>query len=134
MNFSQVTSDLDDALFSEEVVAQKPAPANGVLTGDATFLIAINDQAPVLVTVAASSTTSNQTSDDLVEDINDALANAGLSNEIVASLRGNTLVLSGTPALGQGSQFQLEIADPTTNPAESELGFGRPRPARPPTI
>ena len=122
VNFNQVATDLGNDLSIPEIIGDPVAPANGQLTADADFSIAINSQAPVSVTVAATSTQGNESLDNLVTDINNAPAAAGLGSEIAASRNDDQVVLS---AVGSSvTQFQIQIADPT-NPAVTELGFAQ---------
>jgi Ca2+-binding RTX toxin-like protein len=122
VNFNQMSTDLGSDLSVPEIVGASVAPADGQLSAGADFSIAINGQAPVSVTVAAASTQNNQSLDNLVSDINNALSAASLTSDIAASRNGSQIVLSAVSA--SVTQFQVQIADPT-NPAVTELGFAQ---------
>src|SRR6185503_15251386 len=103
-----------------------PAPAFGQLTTDATFTISVNGGQTQIVTVAKNrtdgslaGTTSNATVDDLVDDINAALAQAGLGSQIQAGRDGSKVVLGGLPGV---TSFTLTAAG--GNSAVTQIGFG----------
>jgi len=102
----------------------------GQLSADAQFRVRVGDATEdVLVTVAQSATTSNQTIDDLMADVSAALAAAGLAGQIgvgQGALRNeetgavtleNRLVL-----IGQGGVTNFTYR--SANSAASQLGFG----------
>ncbi len=121
VSFSQMATDLTNDLSAQEIVGLPFAPENGELSSDATFSIAINGGAPVLVTVPAANTQANQTLEALVANINSALAGAGLSSQIAASASGDEIALvAANPSI---TQFQIQIANPNDNTADTQLGF-----------
>ena len=95
-SISQITSFVDQTgvlakqLYDQATVtgAAEISAANGDLTSDASFVISIDDQDPVFVTLTAESTTGNTSIDDLVVDINTAIAEAGLV-EVLTVARGS---------------------------------------------
>lgn len=71
--------------FNPKLVgASDIAVTNGRLSQDASFAIRIEGGEPVMVTVLASSTATNTTIDNLYADVNQALVNAGVGDEVVA--------------------------------------------------
>ncbi|HEV3084142.1 MAG TPA: hypothetical protein VGY66_30445, partial [Gemmataceae bacterium] len=67
-------------------------PANGQLTGPATFDLSFNGNPAMHVTVPVDAASTSPTT--LVADVNLALASAGLGSVVTASLTGNKLTLS----------------------------------------
>src|SRR5579884_4084888 len=90
------------------------APANGRLSGDAHFAVTLGSAAPVNVTVKADQ--SNQSITDLVNDINTALAAAGLGNSVVAGNSGNTITLTTL-----NTDAPLQISASASDPAITDL-------------
>ncbi len=91
------------------------AAANGRLSGDAFFILDVGEQRyEVTVPIDAS----NQSADDLVDDINTAFDRLGLEPErVIARVDGDTLVIESL----QGDDVSLQVdAD---DPAALELGF-----------
>ncbi len=86
INFSQTAQEFARQLyFNPKLVgAGDISVTNGRLSQDASFTMRIEGGEPVLITVLASSTTTNNTIDDLYADINQALANAGLGGKVIA--------------------------------------------------
>ena len=98
--------------------AAAAAPADGLLSGAANFSLSIGGAAPVAVTLSADAT--NKTIDDLLADLNHALADAGLGLDVVAGRNGERLTLSLTDTHGESSlTMHLTAGDP----AETELRF-----------
>ncbi len=73
-----LTLGLDLSALSAEVIAAGAAPVGGQLDRSAEFSVQVGSDAPVRVTVPAEATADNAGLDDLVADINAALADAGL--------------------------------------------------------
>ncbi len=100
--------------------------AFGQLSGDATFNLMVNGAGPVAVTVPRSSTDgsaagsrSNASVDDLADDINDALAIAGLGAQIHAITADTKIALVGLEGV---TSFSLTASG--GNPAVTQIGFG----------
>ncbi|MCC7081093.1 MAG: right-handed parallel beta-helix repeat-containing protein [Burkholderiales bacterium] len=95
-------------------------PLNGVLTGDASFTVRVNEAAEsTLITVPRDP--ANTTRSALIADINAAISAAGVSG-LTASLQSNKLRLTVTGnALGANLQFGVPSA--ATNPAKLQLGL-----------
>ncbi|RLC09329.1 MAG: hypothetical protein DRH43_08470, partial [Deltaproteobacteria bacterium] len=91
------------------LVASDNAPSNGKLSNDAVFDLEVNNGVPVKVTVTASSTSENTDIDDLIDDINTALGNAGLGSDVIASRSENKIVLSTTKT---GADAKLALTNP----------------------
>ena len=77
-----------------ELTADSDAPADGVLTGEATFALAVGTLAPVTVTVPAVA--SNSSLDDLVGDINAAGGGAIDRRQSPSGMQGARLTLTTT--------------------------------------
>jgi Ca2+-binding RTX toxin-like protein len=111
------------ALVDFEGIRAAADVAGVVLAGDATFTLHAGDM-DIAVTLAAADTQDNASLDDLVEDLNAAIAAAldarGLPQDLVAAL-----VVPGTQRLYLVSdgRVQIAIADAATNPAATVLGF-----------
>ena len=121
VSFSQMATDLTNDLSAQGIVGLPFVPENGQLASDATFSLAINGSTPVLVTVPAGYTLGNQTVEDLVANINAALNASGLSSQITASASGDEIALAAaSPSV---TQFQIQIANPSDNTADTQLGF-----------
>ena len=100
------------------ITATGDAPANGRITTDAHFQLKLGADNPVSVTVRADAT--NASIDDLVADINAALATAGLAASVVAGRDGNKLKLSTTPAL---TRPRITLNATATDSAITQLRF-----------
>ena len=88
------------------ITATADAPVNGRITADAHFKLKVGADAPVDVTVRGAATTANNTVDDLVSDITDALATAGLAGTVAAGRNGNKLTfVFSRKAIGNPSSF-----------------------------
>ncbi|MCY2989541.1 MAG: hypothetical protein NTY19_16945, partial [Planctomycetota bacterium] len=81
---------------SARLVGSADVASNGrLLAGSiAEFSVKINDESPVAVSVSYEQMQTNASVDDLVTDLNAALAAAGLADEVVAGRIGNKLTLS----------------------------------------
>jgi len=99
VDFTQTTSGLINQLKSQILVGSGALPANGQLSGDAQFAIAVGSAGPVNVTVSAASTTSDTSINDLVTAINTALTSASLSSKF--------------QAVTESGQIELIAIDPT---------------------
>src|SRR5262249_12393935 len=95
------------------IVAVTGAPANGQLSGDAHFTFTVGSYAPASVTVPRNTGTASV--NDLVNNINVALANAPLNSSVVAGAYGNTLTFS--------SPVPLKINIAAGAPAATDMGF-----------
>lgn len=103
------------------LTADADGPANGQLVGgNAVFNLAIGPGAtPVAVTVTQASTTGNSNLDDLVADMNTALAAAGLGVPVTAGRTGNRLTLTTR----NNFIADLTLTAAAGNPAITELHF-----------
>jgi len=120
VNFNTLASNLSAGLTIQALQGLSNGPANGQLSADAVFSLAVGNQTPVNVTVTAASTQNNQSFAGLVGDINAALATTSLNGQIAAVNNAGSVELEATTA-GLG-QFTIQIADPT-NTAATALGF-----------
>ncbi|MEZ6133641.1 MAG: Ig-like domain-containing protein [Pirellulaceae bacterium] len=102
-SFSSQTDALASKLYKNATVtgAHDIAAIDGVLVGEAAFAIRLDDRDPVPVSVLADA--NNNSVEDLIVDINTALALAGLSDAVVAEL----------PTSGNASKLQLRTLDPS---------------------
>jgi hypothetical protein len=89
------------------------APTNGQLSGDAHFALTVGTNAPVNVTVAKDAT--NTTIDNLVTDINTALATAGLGGTVTAGHNGNRITLT------ENNAELLQVSASAGDPALTDL-------------
>ena len=101
-----------------------PLPEDGRLSADAHFKVSINGNDAVSVTVAASSTVGtdgtqpNRSRQDLIADINGALADAGLTQMSAGLTSGGRLKFTATGAIAS-----LQITASANDPAVTELGL-----------
>jgi len=93
-------------------------PDDGILGDDAHFVMAINGNAPLPVTVAASDTSANLTRQDLIADINRSLSQAGLSKVSAGLTGGGRLMFTAG-----GAATALQITALPGDPAITELGL-----------
>ncbi len=115
-------------LFGSAVlVAPEAAVATGVLTADARFLLAIDNEFQVEVLLAAARTngqqegnSANESLADLVIDLNMALMDAGVADRVRAGMEGSRILLATTSA---GAAAELAISIPPDNAGAGELGF-----------
>ncbi len=115
--------DIDLAPFSAKLAGFKDLPANGVLSADAVFEIAVNGAAPVAVTLARKPGNTNR--NQLVADLNAALTAAGVSG-VTASLYGARVQLTTPPGSAEASILVSADADGT---ATTELGLAKAQPS-----
>src|SRR6185295_15714885 len=116
-------ADLGDGVDIKSVLAlQTPQDVStiyGRLSGDAHFCLAVNGGSATAVTVTQASTASNSTVDDLVGDLNTALAAAGLGSQIVADKSGNRVLLKAV----SGSVTAFTLTTTLNDAAASDMGF-----------
>ncbi|MDX1431795.1 MAG: LEPR-XLL domain-containing protein, partial [Gammaproteobacteria bacterium] len=94
----------------------------GRLSGDAKFKLAVDGGPQVDVNVTRVSTQSNTTLDDLVTDVNTALARAGLAAQIQAQ-RGTDADENKLLLVGLGGVTSFSVSSASGTPAFNELGF-----------
>ena len=100
-------------------------PTTFNLSADATFTLSTNNGLPASVVLTKASTDDNQSIDDLVADLNDALAVAGIGDEVVAGSDSGKLTLTSTNvSLKLVSQFGVYV-DPNTGVLHPNDGGGR---------
>ncbi len=106
VNFAQITQDFGRQLyFNPKLIGLNDIKVtNGRLTKDATFAVRIEGGDPTFVTIPASSTSTNNTIDDLYADINASLVAQGLGSVLVAERQ-----------VPFGSSHVASISDITTN-------------------
>ena len=110
------------------ILAARAAPADGRITRNATFSLqlvndpgAAVDLAPTVeIKLAATATLDNRDSNDLAKDLNDALAAAGLGDEVGARADGARMALFTRDA---GASNQLRLVTSATDAASTALGF-----------
>ncbi len=121
VDFTQLISNFTNALYTPGIVGAPTVPQDGQLSDDAVFSVAINGQSPVNVTVTKAATKNDQSIASLVGAINAALATTSLKTKIQAILDGSQIELIAIDA--SVTQFQIQLANPATNTAATELGF-----------
>ena len=103
--------------------AANVAPSNGKLGANATLNVIINGQPAVPVTITAAATSTNTDELALVDDLNDALASAGLDEMISASSEEATIPNDGV----EGRKVSFTALDPAVKSlrveSASALGF-----------
>jgi outer membrane protein OmpA-like peptidoglycan-associated protein/Ca2+-binding RTX toxin-like protein len=111
----------DAALSARKIVAVSDLNAPlGRLTSDAHFTLNVSG-ANHAITLAKADTLGNTSAQDLVVDLNTALAAAGIASQVSASLDGARLRLQEvTP----GSLTSLSLTAASTDAAVTQLGFG----------
>ena len=77
-----------------------PVPANGQLSADSRFSLTIDGNAPISVTVHKADTAANTAAEQLADDFNNALSNAGVTD--VAAVVKSVLLAGGTTQLSLG--------------------------------
>lgn len=112
---NQIAGLLDD----NSVTGTTLAPANGVLSSAAHFQVVLNGGTGVQVTVPPDP--SNTSVAGLVNDINTALATAGLGGSVVATSSGGYITLTTTGPNPASSIVIQGIA--SGDPASTQLGF-----------
>ena len=115
----QFTLGFDLSPFEATVLGALVLPANGVLSADATFQVAVNGAQPVAVTVARQA--ANTTRAQLITNINAALTSAGLTG-VSASLVSNKLQFKAAGDMF-GASISIFVSNPLTNTAKTELGL-----------
>ncbi len=106
------------SLAATPAIASTSAPANGQIAGTAHFSLTIGAGAPVAVTVPQDP--NNTSLSGLVEDINVALADAGLGLSVIArDLSGVLSLWPIGPAVGSSLTIHIAAGDP----ASTSLGF-----------
>ena len=102
-------------LFGPAVIAASgQGPVDGRLSADAIFGLRVNGADPAQVVVDAGATANNQNREDLVEDINAALSDAGLAGLVTQLLRGRITLATLNSAPG----LTLELTDPNAVAAD----------------
>ena len=81
-------------------------PQNGQIEGDLLFDLSINDGPSIAVSILEQATSDNQDASDLIDDINDALAEADLARDVRATILAEKLALLTTRL---GSLASLEV-------------------------
>ncbi len=115
----QFTLGFDLSPFEAFVLGNLLLPANGVLSADAVFQVALNGAAPVAVTVARQA--GNTTRAQLITNINTALTSAGLTG-VSATLVSNKLQFKAAGDMF-GASISVFVSNPLTNTAKTELGL-----------
>ncbi|HEY4634069.1 MAG TPA: hypothetical protein VIH00_09155, partial [Candidatus Limnocylindrales bacterium] len=123
---SDLLSDFARKLYDVSQVtagADVDAPS-GVLSADAVFVVAFDRHAPVAFRVPATETADNTSLDDLVSDVSDAIAAAGLDQLLGARRQGDRLVITtqvpGDSLTLSVTTVQVTAADEA--PADGRLG------------
>ena len=101
------------------ITAGSALPSDGQLSGDATFDLSIGGGAAVSVAVAADG--SNTRREDLIADVRQGLADAGIGDKVEARLDDNDRLELFTA--GAGTTPRLTLATNAGDPAVTELGF-----------
>src|SRR5262249_58236009 len=107
---------------------------NGVLSGDATFMVRLENRQPSFVIVRAADTSDNQNLNDLFDDVNRALVAAGLEGRGRAG-RLQPVTQSPNAPLTHGGEFGLPPGGGLFPPAVERIPGGLagagPRPVEP---
>ncbi|MEX0641054.1 MAG: hypothetical protein WD468_00055, partial [Pirellulales bacterium] len=116
-------SDLGDTISLGEsevaLVGTVNAPADGRLSGDATFTLSVEGIGTAAVVVPAASTSLNGTIDHLIVDVNNVLAGTIFAGQVTARRVGRKVSLV-TVGLSRDTEMELTLANPVT---VGELGF-----------
>ncbi|MCA9147062.1 MAG: hypothetical protein KDB05_30005, partial [Planctomycetales bacterium] len=119
------------SLATASITAPNLPPGGGQLTEDLTFAVAINGKIPKEVLLPSALTEDNRNPTHLADDLNLALADAGLMGQLTFVLVDGRLVLrsandlneqldiSGAEVVGFGTEQTTDA-----NAARDELGFG----------
>ncbi len=94
-------------------------PADGRLTADATFQLAVHGAAATTVVVPAAETSGHLRRQNLVDTVQDAILAAGITN-VAAVLIDDRLVLETTESV---ESARLVVTANATDPAVTELGL-----------
>lgn len=118
-----VTAGIELGSLNTVLTGTDALPANGQLTGDAHFQLAVGSGTPVAVTVYRK--TTNTTVDDLVADVNTALTAAGLGNQVAA---GKTTIMVGGQTvtvltLTSQSAAVLQVSPMPNDPGRNDPAF-----------
>ncbi|HEX2473147.1 MAG TPA: calcium-binding protein, partial [Lacipirellulaceae bacterium] len=100
------------------ITAVDRAPTNGALTSAVSFNMSVDGSIAVPVTIAVN-TTADRRLADLMDDVNAALASAGLAGEVIAGQDSGRITFSRT-AVGQSVSLAITFADTVGSKA---LGF-----------
>ncbi len=103
--------------YDATIMSERKLPTNGRLSGDASFTIVANDNEPVNIVVPQNN--SNNSAYTLVNQINDALAAAGLTG-VGASYYNGYLKINANGS----THAQLTISADENDPASTDLGLG----------
>ena len=114
-----MTFGVDISPVSARITGTADAPASGNFSGEAIFQLTLGGDAPVEVRFFG---TGNATLDDLIVDINAALATAGLASKVKAERSGNKLQLRTTQITATPT---LRITASASNPAVTALHLPR---------
>ena len=102
-----------------KIVGNTELPSNGRLSNDAVFVVEANNIDPTVVTVPRS--TNNLSRQELIDDINEALAAAGVGSVVASLTAENKLQLSGPQTYSVSYLSVTGIAD--GNSATTNLGL-----------
>lgn len=110
------------------LIGPNPAVTNGVLKGDATFFLIVDElddhvriDVPQSITDgSAINTIANTNLDDLVEDINRQINKTAAAGRVIATRADDAIALS---TIGVGDQTRLGISADAANPAVTKLGL-----------
>ena len=111
------------------VIATKDAPLNGRLTQDAHFRIELDDDEKFNVTLTAAETADNQNLQDLLADLRRALAQAGVTEDLVRVDQEDLRIRLVRMATGEAASINIRPAAETLidlgdgSPVTDELGF-----------
>jgi len=100
--------------------ARAAGPSDGRLSADADFTLQVGSREPVAVSVPRAATGDNASLADLAADVNQALAVAGLAQDVAAGVDGDRLTLT-TNGLAVESVIRLRAAE--GDPMLSEVHF-----------
>ncbi len=110
-----LTFGIDVSPISAKISATADAPASGTFAGEAIFQLQVGGDAPVEVRLFG---TGNASIEELVADINVALATAGLAAQVKAERNGNKIQLTTTQITATPT---LRITADAANPAVTAL-------------
>jgi Ca2+-binding RTX toxin-like protein len=104
------------------LTATQPAPSDSRLTANAVFDLRVGSGTPVTVTLSASATMDNKGPEDLLADLQQALQDAGIEDEVAAGLKGDAVILLMTTQVG--AQASLSLTPLSGSAGAVQLGFG----------
>jgi len=111
----------EQASFFGSVVSSGEVPENGRLIGDLEFQLEVDETTTYYVTVAMDAYSNNFTREDLIDDINAAINDAGASGLYAAGLDGSLLTLKRN-SIVRDFKVTADASNELGIPTEAESG------------